>query len=322
MTAASNPALPNFFIVGAGKAGTTSLCSYLRQHPDIYMSPVKEPCYFASEIRAEAMTRPIQQHVALQSRELPSVLGDDAATKPHGWIAAEWEDYTRLFQGVRGEKAIGEASAAYLWSETAAVNIRARVPDAKIIMILRDPAERAFSQYLHQVSVGLTGTTFRTHLEACRRDTGSNLSPTYPFLDIGDYSAQVERFLACFPRDRIRIYWYEESWRQPAQMLADVFRFLEVDADFAPDFSHRDHERRAPRARTLHYLLKKSGMWSPLKAMLPERAVGSLRQAAFVNGKAVVMDPADRKQLSDYYREDVRKLELLLGRDLSAWLVG
>ena len=316
----TTPALPNFFIVGAGKAGTTSLYCYLRQHPDIYMSPVKEPCYFASEIRAETMARPIQQHVAKQSRELPKVLGDTVAAKPHGWIAAEWGDYTRLFQGVRGEKAIGEASAAYLWSQTAAANIRASVPGAKIIMILRDPAERAFSQYLHQVSIGLTGTTFRAHLEACRRDTGHKLSPTYPSLEIGFYSAQVERFLACFPRDRIRIYWYEESWRQPAQMLADAFRFLDVDAGFAPDFSHRDHERRAPKARTLHYLLKKSGLWYPLKALLPDRAVDSLRQAAFVNGNAVAMHPADRRYLSDYYRDDIRKLELLLKRDLSAWL--
>jgi len=307
----STPALPNFFIVGAGKAGTTSLYSYLRQHPEIYMSPVKEPCYFAPEIRAEAMARPIQQHVALQSR---------AGNRPHGWIAADWEDYVHLFHEVRGERAIGEASAAYLWSETAAANIRALVPHAKIIMILRDPAERAFSQYLHQVSVGLTGTTFRAHMEACRRDTGPTLSPTYPFLEIGIYSAQVERFLACFPPHRIRIYWYEESWRQPAQMLADAFRFLEVDADFAPDFSHRDHERRAPKARTLHYLLKKSGLWYPLKALLPHRAVDSLRQAAFVNGNAVAMHPADRRYLSDYYRDDIRKLELLLKRDLSAWL--
>src|SRR4051812_41637422 len=99
-------ALPNFFIVGAGKAGTTSLYSYLSQHPDIYLSPVKEPCYFASEIRADVRAGAVQQHVALQPR---------AGSRPKGWIAAEGEDSPRLFEGVRGEKAIGEASAAYLW---------------------------------------------------------------------------------------------------------------------------------------------------------------------------------------------------------------
>ena len=312
--------LPNFFVVGAGKAGTTSLYSYLRQHPDIYMSPVKEPCYFASEIRADAMARKVQRHVALQSRELPKVLGDDAGAKPHGWIAAEWEDYVRLFQGVRGERAIGEASAAYLWSPTAAANIRACMPGAKVVMILRDPAERAFSQYLHQVSVGLAGTTFRAHLEACLRDPGLQLSPTHPFLEVGLYSAQVERYLAAFPREQIRIYWYEEAWKQPAELLADVFRFLEVDADFAPDLSKRDHERRAPKARRLHYLLKKSGLWYPLKALLPRRAVAGLRDAAFVSGKAVAMAREDRAWLIDYYRDDIRRLELLLGRDLGDWL--
>ena len=311
---------PNFFIVGAGKAGTTSLYNYLQQHPDIYMSPVKEPCYFASEIRAQAMTVPVQRHVAVQSRELPRVLGDGAPVKTHGWIADEWEDYTRLFAGVRGEKAIGEASAAYLWSDTAAANIRARVPAARIIMILRDPAERAFSQYLQQVAVGLTGATFRAHLEACRRDQQVKLSPTYPFLEVGLYSAQVARFLACFPREQVRIYWHEDAWRQPAAMLCDVFRFLEVDATFVPDFSRREHERRAPKARTLHYFLKKSGLWRQLKRLLPCGAADGLRRAAFVQGEALTMDPEDRRYLVDYYREDIRNLELLLGRDLGEWL--
>ncbi|MEO8597186.1 MAG: sulfotransferase [Candidatus Solibacter sp.] len=313
--------LPNFFIAGAGKAGTTSLYHYLRQHPEIYMSPVKEPCYFAPEIRAGAMDDATQRHVALQSKSLPEVLGDGGAVKAHGWIAAEWEDYLRLFQGVTGEKAVGEASAAYLWSETAAANIRARVPEAKILLILRDPAERAFSQYLHQVSVGMTGASFREHLTRCREHSGAPcVSATFPFLEAGSYSAQVERFLASFPREQLRIYWYEEAWRNPGELLGDAFRFLEVDASFEVDFSHRDHERRAPRMRGLHRGLKRSGLWYPLKALVPRRVVGWLRGAAFRKGKQVTMEAADRRYLVDYYREDIRRLEGLMGRDLAAWL--
>src|SRR5579872_40959 len=111
--------LPNFFIVGTGKAGTTSLYQYLRQHPEIYMSPVKEPCYFAEEIRGQNLAAAAQRHVALQSRKLPELLGG-GPTAPLGWLTGEWNDYLRLFEGAKGEKAIGEASAAYLWSETAA----------------------------------------------------------------------------------------------------------------------------------------------------------------------------------------------------------
>jgi hypothetical protein len=113
------PPLPNFFIVGAGKAGTSSLHDYLGQRPQIYMSAVKEPAYFASEIRAENLSEQFQRHVQLQSRELPKRLSDGRPVKPLGWLAFEWEDYERLFQGVRGETAIGEASPIYLWSKTA-----------------------------------------------------------------------------------------------------------------------------------------------------------------------------------------------------------
>src|SRR6266480_4040592 len=124
----SRTPLPNFFIVGAGKAGTTSLHRYLAQHPQIYMSPVKEPCYFASEIRPANLSAPIQRHVRLQSRALAGVLDDGRPTGSMGWLACDWDEYVRLFQNTRDETAIGEASAAYLWSETAAENIRSRFP--------------------------------------------------------------------------------------------------------------------------------------------------------------------------------------------------
>jgi len=315
-----SPRLPNFFIVGTGKAGTTSLYSYLRQHPEIYMSPVKEPGYFASEIRADAFSEPLLRHVGLQSRELPKVLNDGGTYKPYGWIAGEWEDYERLFQAAGEETALGEASAAYLWSSTAAANIRARVPDAKIIMILRDPAERAFSQYLHLLSVGLTGATFRQHLECCARGGERKLSTTYPFLEIGLYHQQVKRFLDLYPRSRIRIYWYEEAWREPASLLADVFRFLNVDDNFQPDLSRHTHQRRAPRFVTLHHLLKSSGLWYPTKTLIPAGAISRLRKLAFRAGPSLTMDPADRQYLVDYYRDDIRRLSTLLDRDLTSWL--
>jgi Sulfotransferase family len=316
-----NPApVPNFFIVGTGKAGTTSLHSYLQQHPQIYMSPVKEPAYFASEIRAWNLSEPMLRHVGLQSLELPKVVNDGRPFKPFGWIAEEWGDYVRLFSKVAGEKAIGEATAAYLWSATAAGNIHARLPEAKIVMILRDPAERAFSQYLHQLSVGLTGATFRDHLKECARGGKRKLSTVYPFLEVGLYHQQVKRFLDLFPRDQIRIYWYEEAWRDPANLLKDVFRFLDVDAGFQLDLSRKAHQRRAPRVVGLHYFLKKSGLWYPLRGLVPARQIASLRQIAFRHGRSLTMAPHDRRYLIDYYRDDIQRLAALLDRDLSAWL--
>jgi hypothetical protein len=311
---------PNFFIVGTGKAGTTSLHGYLNQHPQIYMCPVKEPAYFAAEIRAENLAAPMRSHVALQSRALAEILHDGRPDPEFGWIAAEWDDYTRLFQGVQDESAVGEATPAYLWSATAAANIHARVPGAKIVMMLRDPAERAYSQYLHQLSVGLTGCTFREHLRACAANREPVLSTLYPFLEVGMYYEQVKRFLDLFPREQIRIYWYEDAWKNPAALLADLFRFLGVDPAFPPDFAHRSHQRRAPRLVGLHHRLKTSGLWYPLKALVPERLLPWLRRFAFRRGRELQMDPQDRRYLVNYYRDDIGRLASLLGRDLSAWL--
>lgn len=311
--------LPNFFIVGTGKAGTTSLYEYLKQHPDIYMSPVKEPGYFAEEIRAQNIDKQLLGRLAVQSRELAKVLHDGEPTAQFGWLAGEWEDYLRLFRQVGNQKAIGEASAAYLWSQTAARNIQAVIPRARIIMMLRDPTERAFSQYLHQVAVGLTRSNFFEHLEECARDDHSKLSHRYPFLEIGLYYQQVKRFLDLFPREQIRVYWYEEAWREPAELLADVFTFLGVDPAFPVDISRRSLERRRPRSVAAHYFLKQFGVWHPLRALVPDRLRPYLRRAAFQTDKAPRMEARDRAFLVDYYRDDVTRLADLLGRDLSAW---
>jgi hypothetical protein len=320
MKEVSQPRIPNFFIVGTGKAGTTSLHRYLQQHPQIYMSPVKEPCYFASEIRGDKLGKAFQRNIRRQSLELPKHLKDGKPVKPLGWLVSDWDDYLRLFQQADGEKAIGEASAAYLWSETAAVNIHARIPDARIVMVLRDPAERAFSQYLHQLAVGLTKSTFRQHIEECMRDGPREMSIYHPFLEIGLYHQQVQRYLELFPRERIRIYWFEEAWRDPARLLADLFEFLEVDPNFRPDISRKHLERRAPRWAALNYFLKESRLWYPLRALVPKGMRSGVRQVAFRPGRSLKLDPKDRQYLVDYYSEDVRNLAKLLDRDLSAWL--
>src|SRR5262249_4673959 len=118
--AVGTPVLPNFFIVGTGKAGTTSLYHYLRQHPRIYMSPVKEPCYFASEICAENLTDTHLRHIRQMSQRNADRLPSADSVGPFRWLVKEWDDYLELFQDVRSQSAIGEASVAYLWSETAA----------------------------------------------------------------------------------------------------------------------------------------------------------------------------------------------------------
>jgi len=314
------PVLPNFFIVGTGKAGTTSLYHYLAQHPQIYMSPVKEPCYFASEIHAGNLTETHLRHIRRMSRQFRDRFPDGQRVRPMSWLIKEWDDYVRLFQTVEGQIAVGEASVAYLWSESAATNIASVIPEAKIVMILRDPANRAFSQYVHQLSMGLTRSSFRQHIEKCMKNTDRKISALYPLLEVGLYSHQVQRYLDRFPRHRVRIYWYEEAWKRPREFLQNLFEFLGVEKTFSPDFSRRSLEGRAPRFAAVNYAAKRFEVMHRVRELVPFGVRPIVRKLLFRRSGALKMDAEDRRYLVDYYREDIVRLASMLNRDLSDWL--
>ncbi len=273
--------LPNFFIVGAPKAGTTSLYHYLDQHPEVYMSPIKEPNYFASEVRAENFGAEQQERIARDLEEQRRYLDGPMSEQRFGALGLDLDDYLKLFRNVRGQRAVGEASVCYLWSQSAAANISARVPEARILMILRDPAERAYSQYMQWVTKGAIRHSFREQVERSLRHAGGKFEMMHPFLEMGLYYEQVKRYLDLFPRERVRVLFYEDYREDAARVVAEVLGFLDVDASFAPDLSRRHLVGRWPGAS---------------------------------------MDAADRACLGDYYREDVRRLEALLDRNLSRWL--
>ena len=312
--------LPNFFLAGAPKAGTTSLYHYLDQHPQIFMCPIKEPCYFGGEFRPENCSPEILPGVKRGQRHLRRYLDGDMREHRFGGMVTEWGDYVRLFQHVRGETAIGEASPGYLWSESAARNIHAKIPTAKILLILRDPADRAFSQYLRQVAVGGLRLTFRRQIEANMRNRSRKASLQYPLLEFGLYHAQVTRFLELFPRQNVCIHLYDDYRADPAAMMANTFRFLEVDDTFTPDTSQRHLELSVPRLAGVSHALHKLGVWQAIKKVTPRKLLPAARQLAFVPRREIAMDPEDRRFLVDYYAEDILKLATLLNRDLSAWL--
>jgi sulfotransferase family protein len=272
--------IPNFFIVGAPKAGTTSLYYYLDQHPEVFMCPVKEANHFASEIRPEGFAEDLQGRVRREIKAIQKYLAGPMSEKRFGAIGLDWDHYLRLFRNVQREKAIGEASVCYLWSETAAQNIATRIPAAKIVMILRDPVERAFSQYMQWTSHGEVRESF---LEVCKKsiaNRGGRFQWMSPFLELGLYAEQVKRYLDLFPRENIRICLYEDYRSEPEQMVSDTFRFLDVDPAFRPDLSVRHLAAKGFSARM------------------------AARDTAF---------------LKDFYRDDVRMLAQLLERDLSDW---
>jgi len=115
---------------------------------------------------------------------------------------ADWQDYLKLFQGAGDCRAIGEASPCYLWSKSAPRNMAARFPGAKIIMVLRNPAERAFAQHLHTLSVAKAPMSFREHVDMALGSTRTRIGELYPFLGFGFYGQQLRRYRGCFPPEK------------------------------------------------------------------------------------------------------------------------
>jgi len=310
--------LPSFFLAGAPKAGTTSLCRYLDQHPRIYMSPIKEPCFFAEEVREQNFEPALRRKLSRDAPALREFLSGPMTGHRQSGIVAEWNDYLRLFANAPDESCLGEASACYLWSRTAPERIAARIPNAKILVMLRDPAERAFSQYLQGVGIGAIRSSFRAHIQRCLDYRGEQLGIYHPFLDFGLYAEQLCRYLRRFGRN-VWVGFYEDFRGRPREVLQDVFRFLEVDPSFSPDTSCRYMASQVPRLPAIGWL-KGVGVWQRVAGLTPGGLRPLIRRVLIRRPGSVRMDPADRRYLVDFYRDDIWKLANLLSRDLDGWL--
>ncbi len=310
--------LPNFFVVGAPKAGTTSLYHYLDQHPQIYMSAIKEPNFFAAEIREENFDPKLRRRVARDNRGLREFLSGSMREKRFGGIVSEWEDYVRLFANATSEPALGEASVCYLWSPTAPARIAEKVPDARILVILRDPADRAFSEYLHGLGNGAIRCSFREQIRRNLSHRSGQFCVHYPFLEFGLYSEQLGRYLERFGRN----VWvgFHEDWKdRPMEVFQDICRFLGVAPEFSPDMTRRHMEAQVPRIAAIGWL-KRAGFWQAAAKATPAKLRPLIRRSLIRKPGTTQMDPADRRYLLDFYREDIRKLAGLLGRNLDGWL--
>jgi hypothetical protein len=294
--------LPNFLIIGAGKAGTTSVYRYLQQHPEVFVSPVKEPGFFVWEG---------QRHALLPDRRMP---------------VRSLEAYAALFEGVRGEKAVGEASPSYLVDPLAAARIRERLPQVRLIAILRDPVERAWSSYWMTVRDGRERRSFEQAV-ADELSAWPGPPPERPYesyLWRGRYAHHLGPYLERFERARIRVCLFDDLAADPRAFMGELYRYLEVDDRFAPTTALRYNASGLPRHRLLGPLLNKSALSRTLRRLLPPAfgRRGALVQDALRSRLLArpPLAPALRRRLVACYRDDILALQDLLGRDLSHWL--
>lgn len=293
--------LPNFFIVGAAKSGTTSLYHYLRQHPQVFMPEIKEPSYFMDW---------------------------------EGGIRS-FDDYTSLFSDANDETAIGEASTGYLYEPEAPSRIRERFPQARIVVVLRNPVEMCFALWRHMRRLGKRGErlSFETALaeesarmsnprfrSACVQSWHAN----FYYFNRASYYSQIRRYLDIFGSERLLVLLFESFKENPTETCRTVFRFLEVEDEFNPDMTKHNvgvevrHRGLQKALDDPHPVFKRMSALLQLKTA--RRMKDWLRR---INIRpAPTMNAQTRLMLAESFSSDVELLGRLLDKDLTPWLRG
>jgi len=279
---------PNFFIVGAPKAGTSSLYAYLKDIPGIYMSPIKEPNYFSAAI-------------------IP-------ATSSFGPIRDK-KKYLSLFEKVKDEKIIGEASPSYLSDPEAPKLIHEIVPDARILISLRDPVERAYSNYLMYKRLGWLQDSFHNELQKAKLEKNSNIGKL--ILQRGLYTNNVKRYFDVFGQKQVKVIIFEEMFHDVKSVLNDVLEFLGVTCPLN-DFESKVHNPYATvRGPIAGFVLKNKPLRRLAEKIMSPNRRRALKEKLILKPQTKPkLNEKDRNTLIDFYREDVVKIQTLLDRDL------
>ena len=297
--------MPNFLVIGAAKAGTTALYEYLRQHPQIYMSPHKEPRFFAIADEPLDFQGP----------------GDLTRFK----FVRDLKSYQALFKGVSGEIAIGEASPWYLYVPKAVKRIQHHIPDAKLIVILRDPVERAYSNFIHAVREDLEPLNdFAQAMEAEAERIRNNWSYRWHYKQKGLYYNQLKRYLDHFHPAQIKVLLYEDFQKDTLAALQEIFHFLDVDDTFIPDTKQKHNVSGIPKNKDLDKLITGHGQFkSTLKSMIPFASLRQHLKRKFLSlnmNQKPDLNSTVRQHYIEFYRPDILQLQALIQRDLSSWL--
>lgn len=301
--ASASTRMPDLFIVGAPGCGTTFLHEALGTHPQIFMSATKEPSYFCTDL--------------------------DSGSEIDGRIfTRDLDPYLSLFSGARDAQWAGESSPFYLYSTVAARGISEASPDARIIIMLRHPADMIHYLHARKYVVGSEDLArFEDALAAeVERRAGRRLPANawnvkaLQYRAVGRYSEQVERYLRTFTRDRIHVLIFEEFQRDPQAAYLDVLHFLGLEQGHLPPME-RVNPSLVVRSDRLHRLLLTPMLRKGFRRVAPNALRITVRKLIDrVNARPgrSALDPELRARLHQEFTPDMERLGALLGRDLSA----
>lgn len=285
---------PNFFIVGAPKAGTTSLYYYLKRHPDVFMSSIKEPNFFSYD-------ETVKQNLYHKEKGV-----------------ANLQDYKKLFADCNGHKAIGEASVSYLFYPSVPEKLRAMVPGARIIMSLRNPVERAYSHYYMENKLGYVSESLEDIV--FRRSKHKNAHLYYQqYVELGLYYEQVKRYLDAFGKDQVKIFIYDDLSDKLEAMLLSVFDFLDIEQIPLPGVGGRYNTYSIPRNPLFRFLYSQKRLRTLARKMVPSESIEAIKNLFLTRSKKAASNEAIVKELKRIYTPDIKNLEKLLDRNLSSW---
>jgi hypothetical protein len=295
---------PNFFIVGATKSGTTSLHEYLTQHQDIYMSPKKEPHFFSFGNIDINFKGP----------------GDMLVCKD--MMVLNESNYLDIFQDATNQKILGESSAMYLHIPGTAKNIFEFNPTAKILILLRNPIDRAYSAFMHLTRDGRENLDFNSAINEEKRRLESGWMPFWGYIKQGFYYSQVKEYLDVFSKEQVEIYLYEDFFSDLDNSISKVFDFLDVNK-IEVQTKFKENVSGIPKNRFLHNLIKNpNGIIKKSYSIIPKkfRKIAKSKINNFNLNKGLEIDKSTRIKLTNMYKNDIELLENLIDKNLQHWL--
>jgi hypothetical protein len=273
-------AQPTFLIIGAPKSGTSSLWTHLDEHPDVFMSRTKEIHFF---------------------------------DRDQNWARGpDW--YRSFFEGAAGHRATGEATPTYLFEHRAPERMAALLPRARLIAILRDPVERAYSQYLHTRYYGIERRIFTEVVDEELRAPDWDVWPNY--LGFSRYIDQLKRVLEHYPREQLLVLLLDDLRSSPPDTAATVFRHIGVEPIVPANLARPENTFRQARSETLIRLIANPWIRKRLSARARRAAARLLTRPT---ASPPPMDPRVRDKLRQAFAPANEELAVWLGRDLSSW---
>ena len=283
----------DFFIVGAPKAGTTSLYHYLNEHPKIVMSRQKETDFFSDES--------LQKQCLYYGKNRVDTI----------------EKYHNLFITLQ-EKKYGEASVSYLFYEDVPDKIKEYNSNGKIIIMLRNPVDRAFSHYLMDYRLGLISSPLEEVFERQPHNKKSKLF-YQQYIELGLYFKQVKRYLDTFRIENIHIIFYQDFKNDIEGVIKKVYHFLGVDNSFKPGVEKKHNTFSSPKNNLIRIVYSFVGLRKFLKWLIPKNLVKRIKNTLFKKDEKPELNIELRNKMNELFVEDIKLLEELLSKDLSRW---